>query len=287
MSKIYKFFSREVWYLDIPLTIIGAALYAIGFSVFISPNTLSPGGFSGIAAILNHFIPMITTGTFVIALNIPLLILGFRRFGAKFILRTAVATVSSSLMLDFITSTGFSYTGDRLLSAIAGGALLGAGIALILMRGGSTGGTDVAVKLINHRASNISFGKLFFFSDAVIITATALIYKNFETALYSAVTVLVSSFVIDKLCYGTTGGKLVYIITKNKDTMLYRILANVDRGVTLISVRGGYTGDSKYMLLCAVRRSEMPELHRIVKKADPEAFIIVTDSNEIHGEGFN
>ena len=285
-KKMYEAFSKNSWYIDYPIIVIGCVIYALGFSIFLIPNHISPGGVSGIAVILNHLMPFITTGTLIIILNIPLIIAGFLKFGLKFMAKTGFATVVSSVMVDAFDIIFEAYTGDRLLSAIAGGAMMGIGMALIVLRGGTTGGIDIAAKLIQRKFAHLSLGSLFLAIDGCVVLLSALVFKDLEVGLYSLITIFASSTIIDKMCYGSGGGKLIYIISKNHKKLMDEILNVISRGVTVVDGKGGYTDENCKVLICAVRRHEVTLINSAVKRFDPDAFVIVTDSNEINGYGF-
>lgn len=286
-KKLYNVFAKNAWYIDYPIIIVGCFVFAMGISMFLTPNHISPGGVSGIAVILNHLFPYISTGIYIIILNIPLLIAGYICFGIRFIARTGFATIFSSLLIDFVAIVFDPYMGDTLLSAIAGGALSGIGMGLIILRGATTGGVDIVAKLINRKLQHLSLGSLFLAIDGTVVTLSAIAFNNVEVGLYSLVTIFASSTLIDKLCYGSGGGKMVYIISKNHKKVLNEILTVISRGVTVVDGKGGYTDNDCKVLMCAVRRHEVSLVNSAVKKYDSEAFVIVTDSNEINGVGFN
>lgn len=286
LKKLYEAFSKNSWYVDYPIIAVGCVVFALGFSMFLIPNHISPGGVSGIAVILNHLMPFVTTGTLIIILNIPLIVAGFLRFGIRFIAKTGFATVVSSVMVDIFDIILESYTGDRLLSAIAGGAMMGVGMALIVLRGGTTGGVDILAKLIQKKFSHLSLGSLFLAIDGFVVLLSAIVFKDIEVGLYSLITIFASSTLIDKMCYGSSGGKFIYIISKNHQKLLDEILNVISRGVTVVDAKGGYTDQDCKVLLCAVRRHEVTLINSAVKRLDPDAFVIVTDSNEINGDGF-
>ena len=196
-KKLYEAFSKNSWYIDYPIIVIGCIIYALGFSIFLIPNHISPGGVSGIAVILNYLMPFITTGTLIIILNIPLIIAGFLKFGLHFMAKTGFATVVSSVMVDVFDIIFEAYTGDRLLSAIAGGAMMGIGMALIVLRGGTTGGVDIAAKLIQKKYAHLSLGSLFLAIDGCVVLLSALVFNDLEVELTPIVGDLNSDGIID------------------------------------------------------------------------------------------
>ena len=271
--------------IDFIFYIIGSIIYSIAIPMFIAPAHISPGGFTGIALILNYLLN-VPTGLTVLILNIPLIIISFKKFGADFILRTAIATVIVSLSLDISEKYIKAFSGDIILCALFGGILVGLGLGIVILRGATTGGVDIIGKFVNFKYPHISIGKVILFGDAVVVAASAICYRDFSGALYSGVTMFVTSVVLDRVLYGADKGKLVYIITDNAAPICDRILTQISRGVTKINASGAYTGKEKEILMCAVRRQEVSLIHSLVKAADNEAFIIVCEAGEILGRGF-
>lgn len=266
--------------------VVGAGLYAAGVMIFITPSEISPGGVTGISAILSHFVGL-STGSWIIVLNIPLVIWGWRSLGAKFIVKTAAATFINAIVIDLFGVFLPQYTGDKLLAAIFGGLFSGAGLATVILRGATTGGIDIAAKVINRRYPHLSMGRLMLAIDAVIVGIAAIAYHNAETALYSVVAIFTSSYVMDSLLYGADKGKLVMIVSNKPEEIADGIFKHARRGVTMVRTTGGYTGDPKTMLMCAARRSDVAAVLNTVKSRDPKAFIVVAEAGEILGEGFH
>ena len=260
-------------------------MYATAITVFVEPNPIAPGGVTGIAIILNHIIN-VPVGTAIIIMNVPLLIIGFLKFKLDFIIKTGYAVIMSSVFIDIFTEILPSYTGDMLLSAMAGAVISGLGLALILMHGSTTGGTDIVVKLINAKYPFLSIGKAVLLLDGIVVVLNTFVVKNFESLLYSSVYIFIASVVMDKLIYGANIGKLLYIITENPLTITQRVMTDIGRGVTKIRAKGGYTEKDKTILLCAVRPSEILEIIRIVKAEDKNAFLIISEASEVLGLGF-
>lgn len=271
--------------LDILFYIVGCGIYSAGVVLFSDANEISPGGVTGIAVILNHLFGL-PLGLTVLVINLPLLIAGYVVFGKKFILGTATATVILSVMLDVAGQVISPYKTDGMLAAIFGGIMMGAGLGLVFFRGSTTGGTDIAAKLINHKFPFISMGRTILIIDFAVVAATALVYKNFQSALYSVVLLYVSSRVLDSMLYGFDRGKLMHIITDKPEEVSRAVFEQLGRGVTKINAEGAYTGEQRPLLFCAVRPSESVTLQRIIRTIDPSAFVVVSDAVNILGEGF-
>ena len=270
---------------DILYFFAGAIIYSVSVNMFLSPNGISPGGFTGVAAVINH-ITNIPTGTMLFIFNIPVLILGFIKMGGVFILKTSFVTVLVSLSLDISASLSPIIRADGILVSMFGGILMGIGLSLILLRGATTGGIDIIAKFVNRKYRHLSVGKNVLMADGIVILLNALVYKNAESALYSIVAMYMGTRLMDVLLYGADKGKIIYIITNSPDEICNEINHSVGRGVTKLSVIGGYTGETKIMLMCTVRVHEVAAIHDLVKQYDDRAFMVVSDAGEIIGEGF-
>lgn len=270
---------------DIIVYTLGCLIYSAAVTMFISANEFSPGGFTGIATALQYLLK-IPSGLSVFLLNIPVLILGFVKFGGRFIGKTAVATVILSLSLTLTDLLLPKILLDRILAAVFGGILMGLGLGMVLHRGATTGGVDIIAKLINKKLRHFTVGKIILIIDALIIAFAAFVYKNIESALYSVISMYASSQVMDIMLYGSDTGKIIYIVTEFHNEICLDINKYLKRGVTILSAKGGYTGKEKNVLYCTVRRHEVNSVYRIVEKYDKNAFIVVSDAGEIIGEGF-
>ena len=270
---------------DILYFFAGAIIYSVSVNMFLSPNGISPGGFTGVAAVINH-ITNIPTGTMLFIFNIPVLILGYIKMGGVFILKTSFVTVLVSLSLDISASLLPIIRADGILVSMFGGILMGIGLSLILLRGATTGGIDIIAKFVNRKYRHLSVGKIILMADGIVILLNALVYKNAESALYSIVAMYMGTRLMDVLLYGADKGKIIYIITNSPDEICNEINHSVGRCVTKLSVIGGYTGETKIMLMCTVRVHEVAAIHDLVKQYDDRAFMVVSDAGEIIGEGF-
>ncbi len=263
----------------------GGAVYAAAVLVFLSSNKISPGGVTGIASVLNY-LSGFPTGTAVFLLNLPLLLLGFFKFGGIFIVKTTVGTFIMSVALDIGEAVFPYFKLDIMLSAIFGGLLMGLGQSLFMLRGATTGGSDIVAVLINRKIPHMTVGRLILLTDAAVVALAAVVYKNFESALYSVVALYAATKIIDIVIYGADRGKIVYAITGKPDKMSGDIMALVGRGITAIDATGAYTGAKKKMLMCTVRPNEVSAVCKIIRENDSEAFTVIADAGEILGEGF-
>ena len=271
--------------IDLLFYIAGGIIYSVAVLLFLTENEISPGGLTGIATILNYLFSL-PIGTVVFILNIPLLAAGFIKFGGVFIAKTAVATAVMSLTLDISGLFMPKMKIDPILAALFGGLLMGLGISLFMLRGATTGGTDIIAKLINCKFPHLTVGRLMLAADAAVVGLSALVYKNMESALYAVIAIYASSRVMDLILYGADRGKIIYVITDNAKELSDSIMSLINRGVTLLDVTGAYTGTKRQMLMCTVRRHEVAAVCRLATSCDKNAFIIVGEAGEVLGEGF-
>lgn len=272
-------------FLDMAAFMAGSALYSFSFCYFIEPNQISPGGITGIAAIINYVFSL-PTGVMVFLLNLPVLIFGMKKIGGKFILKTIVVTIMISVMLDIFGIFVPEFSGDRLLAALFGGVLSGSGLALVMLRGATTGGVDVIAKIVRIKHPFLSMGRLILIMDGIVVLLAAVCYRNIETALFTVIELFASSKVIDAVLYGSDKGRMLIIITNNGEEVSNRLFKEIKRGITLVPVKGGYLKKDRQMLICALRTQEAARAVATVKNTDPNAFTIVTLTGSILGYGF-
>ena len=267
--------------------VAGALIDAVSVNVFTAPNHIAPGGITGIGTMLNYLFQT-PIGMVNMIINIPIVIWAIVEIGYKLVAKSIAAIIIFSVAIDTLALVLPAYDGNPFLAAIFGGVLEGIGLALVFMRGSTTGGTDMIARLLGKHFRHLSMGKLMLAVDLVIIAASALVYQKLESALYAIIAIFVSTRIIDTILYGTDSGngKLYFIISKKSDEIRRRILEDIDRGVTIIPIQGGYSGQDGEMLLCAVRRYEVAKINDIIHTADRDAFVIVGEAGEITGEGF-
>lgn len=289
---------------------LGCVLYSLGISLFISPSNLSSGGMTGISIILHALVPQVDQGLWLIILNIPMIALGWRFFGWRFIVSTGYATtLSALLMLLFNTVFGESCLnlvpflpltteiGDQtitnvssmLINATVGGVLFGIGMGLIFRMGASTAGTDIIVKLLRGKFRHIKTGMISMTSDIIIVLCSLFVTDySIEKLFYTILSVVVFTLVFDWILYGGNSAKTVFIISDSAKgkKISERVLNELDTGATLIDATGAYTREDKIMLMCVVKPYLYPRLRDVVKEEDKNAFMIVSSAKEIYGEGY-
>lgn len=266
--------------------VIGCSLYSIGVCCFAVPNSIAQSGFTGIAVIVNHLFSL-PVGIVNLALNIPMLILMWIFLGRQLVARTLWVTVILSTALDVFGAIMPTYTGDKLLASLFCGILEGAGLGLITITGATSGGTDIVARLIHKKWKFITIGKVVLIADALVIISNMIVFRSIESGLYAIITIFASTRLIDSMVYGTGNGKMLMIITEKPEEISKAIITSSHRGVSIVPVVGAYTGENKNMLICVARRHEIPGIIRTAKAIDHKTFIIVSEANEILGEGFN
>ena len=265
-----------------------SAVYSLGISLFLNPNGLAPGGVSGIAMIVNR-LTGVGTGLVILLLNAPLLIAGFLCLGRAFLVKTVFATVSSSFLIDLwprLLPSWIPLTDDKLLASIAGGVLLAVGMGGIFRCGGTTGGTDIVTKLLRRRFKVLKTGSIFLLVDSLVILASTVVSRNIEDALYAAISLYITTRLLDVILYGTDEAKLLIIMSDRFADISQALMSELDVGVTLAEGEGAYTGESKRIIFCAVKKISYHRAKDLVHRIDPRAFMIVSDSKEVIGEGY-
>lgn len=264
---------------------LSCALYAVGFNWCFDPNHLSVGGFTGVAQIINFFTPQAPIGTIIVVLNLPLFILSWKKVGRQWLYATLYATLVSSGMIDLLAGVYTFRPMEPMLAAIYGGVIVGLGCGLMLRYSATTGGTELAARLLKLKFPGLSIGTLCLSIDAIVVISYAAVFRDLTQALYAMVALFIISKVMDRVVYGGNGAKMAYIISEQYEAITAKLL-ELDRGVTLLEGRGGFSGRPKNVILCAFSRAQIVSIKSIVKQADPDAFIIVCDAYEILGEGF-
>ncbi len=264
------------------LIMVGSLIYSVGLNAFIVGNQLAEGGFIGISIVLLYKLG-IPLGASFLVLNIPVLVLGWRFFGRKFSVKTILGVVAVSVF-SVLTQHMAEHVHDRLLAALYGGVICGAGLGVIFRSGGTTGGVDILARIVRH-FFNHSMGRIMFASDVVVISLVAIII-NMETAMYSLVALFVASRVIDFVIEGFSASRAAMIISNHWDEIADRIHNEMGRGTTLLNGQGGYTGEQKQIVYCVVSRDEVVRLQQLVHEVDDRAFVVLNDVNDVLGEGF-
>lgn len=265
--------------------IVGSFLIAIGVYNFALYAEFPMTGFSGISIILYRFFRM-PIGVSTILLNIPVAIICYKLLGKSFFLRSLRCMLLSSLMIDLIAPLLPVYQGSRLLSALCTGVVAGIGYALIYMQNSSTGGTDFIIMSVKALRPHLSLGKIAFLSDVGIILVGGILFKDTDGIIYGMIVNYLFAAVVDKVMYGINAGKLTLIVTSKGEEVTNTIEESCGRGSTILKAISGYKKEEKDVVMCACNNKQMYILQKAVKEVDPDSFLVILESNEVHGEGF-
>lgn len=260
-------------------------VYAVAFNWFFDASNINAGGLTGVAQIINHYIPQAPIGTLTLAMNIPLFLLGWKLVGVELLTASLYATLVSSVFIDVLAAFHRFSPMDPILAAIFGGVLLGVSCGLMMLQSATTGGTEMAARLLKVKFERIPIGRICIVIDGVVTVAYAIVFRDATRALYSMVALYILSLLLDKVVYGGSAAKMAYIISDQYEAITRKLL-EMDRGVTLLQGVGGYSGKEKHVIMCAFGRNQIVLVKRMVKEVDENAFIIVCDAHEILGEGF-
>jgi len=267
------------------LMVVGAALVALSINLFFLDLKIAPGGVSGLATVL-HYITGVSMGVLVILLNVPLFVIGTLTFGKKFVAKTLFSTVVMSLVLD-LTEWLPQITEDMMLATIFGGGMMGIGLALVFRGGATTGGTDIAAKVVNHYFPSFRIGEQLFVIDALVVLTAMIAFRDFDIGFYSIITIWISAKMIDLVFEGVGYSKALFIVSDKNEEIGNTILQEVKRGVTAFHGEGMYTSTEKKILMTVVDQRQIPKIKQIAKEFDKNAFIIITDVREALGKGFS
>jgi len=291
-EKFIRGFKDYLW------IILGSIITAAAINIFLVPYKLAPGGVTGIATVIFYLGGQrLPVGTIMLLLNIPLFIFGMKFIGGKFTVRTLFSTFFLSLVIDLsepltnsfseqLALEKLSASPDLLLYSVFGGFFMGLGLGLVFKSGATTGGTDLAARIMNHFVPVFTMGKALLLIDSAVIVFAAAAFKSFLLALYSILALYISSKIVDIILEGMNFAKAVYIISDYAHDIAEVIMKELDRGVTSLNGTGMYTGKDKRVLFCVIQREQLPMLKLIVRKVDPTAFVILSDVAEVLGEGF-
>lgn len=268
------------------LLLLGALVQALSMRLFLVPGQLVSGGISGLAQIVNHFL-RVPIGLMVFIGNIPLFLLGWRFLGgSRFAFRTAAAVALFSVLTDLLVFLipAQGVTPDNFLNAVFGGVLLGIGLGLVYRGGGTSGGSDILGRILNHRLG-ISISQAYLITDTIVVLAGGFAF-SWEKALYGMVVIYVSGLAAEMISEGSGIFRTAIIITEKSDLVAVEIMKLLERGVTVLSGTGAYTGMNRPVLYCVITRSEVNQLKQLVKEIDPKAFMVIGVTHEAMGEGF-
>lgn len=264
----------------------GCAVFAIGFNLFLSPNNLNAGGLSGLAMVLHRVLGIGSVGIFIALMNLPLFIISGFKIGKKFFIGSVIGMALSSVLIDLFALIPAPET-EPLIGALYGGVICGLGLGLAFLSGASTGGSDIAVRLLKRKYQNVPIGTISICFDVCVITIAAIVFKNFSIALYSGIASYISGLVVDAVVYHFDYSKVALIVTKKHEEVALEIERRLDRGATYLHAEGSYTREEMMVVLTAVKRHQVSDLKRLVMEVDPAAFVIMQEAHQVLGDGFS
>lgn len=270
--------------LDLFYLTLGCFIMAVGTSLFLLPNQLSSGGFSGIATII-YYLFRFPLGTIILALNVPFLIWAFFKLGKELLIKSILGTVILSIFIDLLDQIPV-LTEDRFLACIYGGVCIGLGLALVLKAGSSTGGTDLITYIAKAYKPHVRTSNVMVIIDIIIVTLNVFFFKQVEIGLYSAISIYLMGKMIDIVFEGVNFTKMMFIVSKNYKEIAEEVGKKLGRGSTGIYAKGMYTREKRMMLLCVGARGEIAKIKQIATELDPKAFIIIANARETWGKGF-
>lgn len=277
-----KLLPTAVWVGKIAL---GCAIFALGMDLFLFPNDLTAGGISGIALILTHVLGFGTVGVISALINLPLFLVGGKKIGMTFFVGSLLGTVFLSLFVDLFAMIPPPDT-EPLLGALYGGALCGLGAGTVFMAQGSTGGSDIVVRLLKKKYRNMPLGHITIAFDFVVATLTGIVFQDINKMLYSLIAIFVTGQIIDAVIYRFDYSTLAIIISKNHEAIATGIGTKLNRGLTYLYGQGYYSHADTKVILTAVKKNQLSDLTELVVSIDPEAFIIVQEAHQVLGNRF-
>lgn len=285
MEKRYNNWNIKELAIDLLYDIGGSVLFGLGIYTFALNAGFAPGGVSGLSLMLNY-LSGLPVGLIILMLNVPMILFSWKVLGKVFLIKSVKTIVLNSIFLDFIFPQFPVYQGDPFLASIFTGVFVGAACAILYMRGTSTGGVDFLILGIKKLVPWFTVGQITLIIDGIIVIAGGFVFQNIDAVLYGVIEIFVSTVVLDKIMAGATRGKLAVIITKDAMKAAQAISDAIDRGATMVKGTGTYSGKEREMLFCACSSIQVYRLRQVVHQVDPRAMVMITDANEVFGEGF-
>jgi len=265
---------------------VGVIIFSAGVGLFITPGGIAIGGFTGISIIINN-LTSFPVGILIIILNIPMFAICAKIFGIKFIFKTIIGVIASSVFIDIFGALDpFKEVLSYELCALFGGVLQGVGLGIIYLNGYTTGGSDLVIWLLKLKFPHMTTGFILFVFDSVVVTIAALIARDAQMVLYSAIAIFSYTKVLDTILGSGDRANLAFVISDKYTDISDNIMEVLGRGVTVIESKGWFTKESKPMIMCVIDRSQIYSLRNIINDHDPNAFFILADAREVIGLGF-
>ena len=266
--------------------IIGDILFALGFNLFLNPNGLNAGGLSGLAMVLVHLMGFGTVGIITAVVNLPLFAIGGKKLGKHFFFGSLLGMAALSVAIDLLALLPTPEV-EPLVAALYGGVICGVGLGVVFASGGTTGGSDIVVRLLKLRYRHIPIGIINICFDLCVAALTGLVLQDLSRALYSGVAIFITGNVVDAVVYRFDYSKVALIISPQYEEIAKMITGQLERGATYLQGQGVYKGNDTKVVLTAVKKQQLPELKRLVSEIDPNAFVIVQEAHQVLGDGFS
>ena len=267
-------------------TIFGSAVFALGFALFLQPNDMNAGGISGLAMVFVELTGLGSVGLISILINLPLFLLGGLKIGRRFFVGSLLGMVLSSVLIDAFSAIPMPVA-EPLIGALYGGVLCGFGLGVVFVCGTSTGGSDILVRLLKLKYRNEPIGQISMYFDAIVVILTGIVFHDITKALYTGVTVFVTSKVVDAVVYRFDYSKVALIISSEYEAIAQAIGTRLDRGATYLHGEGSYSHRETKVVLAAIKKQQLAELKELVMQIDPNAFVILQEAHQVLGDGFS
>ena len=266
--------------------VVGSMIFALGFDLFLAPNEINVGGLSGLSQALVTLTKFGSVGLLTALLNVPLFLIGGLRIGKKFFGLSLVGAACVSFFIDLFTRLP-SIPTEPLVGCLYGGVCCGLGIGIVFATGGSTGGSDIVVRLIKKRRPDLQVGTVAIAFDALVAILNGIVTQDTSKIFYTGIAIFISGQIVDAVVYRFDYSRVALIISAHHEAIVLAIAKELDRGATLLKGEGSYTGNPMKVILTAVKRQQLAELKRLVAQIDPEAFVIVQEAHQVLGDGFS
>lgn len=268
------------------MTIVGSTVFALGFSLFLMPNDMNAGGISGLAQVIVEVLGFGSVGTLSILINLPLFILGGIKIGKRFFVGSLIGMVLNSVLIDLFAVYAIPNL-EPLMCVLYGGVICGLGLGVVFISGTSTGGSDILIRLLKLKYRNVPIGQISLCFDAAVVVLTGLVFQDISKALYTGISVFVTSQVVDAVVYRFDYSKVALIISSEYEAIAQAIGKELYRGATFLHGEGTYHHNQTKVVLTAVKKQQVAELKELVIRIDPKAFIIVQEAHQVLGDGFS
>ena len=267
-------------------TVVGSAIFALGFSLFLMPNDMNPGGISGLSQVLVEVLGFGSVGTLAILINLPLFLLGGVKIGKKFFFGSFLGMTLSNMLIDLFATVPFPVV-EPLMGVLYGGSLCGFGLGIVFMAGTSTGGSDILVRLLKLKCRNVPIGQISMAFDVLVVVLTGIVFRDVSKALYTGLAAFLCGQLVDAVVYRFDYSKVVLIISSEYEQIAKQIGVKLDRGATFLHGEGSYSHHQTKVVLAAIKKHQLAELKEVVTAIDPKAFIIVQEAHQVLGDGFS